>query len=119
MARATPKVAPKIAKKIGSVSKVIQQAKESLKLLEALEKQTIQRAKTFVRNPLPPRSTRLTNERILTSLRALGIASRQEVRELAERVSRLEAEIQSLQLAAASTPRKPRAAKPATDVFPN
>ena len=100
---------------LSKVSQVIQQAKASLKLLETLEKQTIQRARTFVKNPLPRHRKRLTNEKILASLRSLGIASRQEVRELAERIEKLEA---LLAAATVSAPKKARAPK-ATDVFPN
>lgn len=105
--------------KVSSVNKVIQQAKASLKLLETLEKQTIQRARTFVKNPLPKHRKRLTNEKILTSLRSLGIASRQEVRELAERVQKLEALVAAAPAQAPSTSTKKSRASKATDVFPN
>jgi len=69
-----------------TVSKVLSQAKESLKVLEALEKETlsqIKNAKNLVKMPN-------TNERILSSLRKLGVATQAEVDELKARIEALE-----------------------------
>ncbi|MGZ3699526.1 MAG: hypothetical protein ACXWP5_15385, partial [Bdellovibrionota bacterium] len=58
------------------------QAKESLKLLEAFEKETLKKARTFVKIPNASSRAKLTNEKILSSLSRLGVASQAEVTEL-------------------------------------
>ncbi len=67
---ATKKAAEKtVEKKKSKVSRVWSQARESLRLLETLEKETLARARTFVRNPLPRNRRRTTNDKILASVR--------------------------------------------------
>jgi polyhydroxyalkanoate synthesis regulator phasin len=87
------------------VSKVINQAKESLKILETLERETLAKAKSFVKIPSAADGRRLTNDKILASLRRLGVAAQSEVDALRARVEKLEGD-----LAAAATPRKSKAA---------
>ena len=60
------------------VNKVINQAKEqakqSLKILETLEKETLAKAKEFVKIPIPSDPKKMTNDEILASLRKIGLA---------------------------------------------
>ncbi|OFZ18784.1 MAG: hypothetical protein A2X94_06190 [Bdellovibrionales bacterium GWB1_55_8] len=65
------------------VNKVLSQAKESLKILEV--------ARTFVKLPSNPKE--LTNEKILASLKKLGVATQEEVQSLRARVEELEATV--------------------------
>ena len=76
--------------RIGKVSKVLNQARESLKLLETLEKETLAKAKTFVRNPL---QLEQKEQKILAKLKSMGIATRTEVEELENRVESLTQEL--------------------------
>lgn len=73
-----------VAKAKAKVTQVLTTARESLKLLEALEKDTVARAKAYVRMPVPMS---------IASLRKLGLASAGEVESLRLRVERLEAQI--------------------------
>ena len=67
------------------VTKVINQARESLKLLES--------AKSFIKIPKDPKG--LTNEKILASLKKLGVATQDEVQALRVRIEELEAKVDS------------------------
>jgi hypothetical protein len=71
------------------------QAKESLKILQTLERETLAKARTLVRNPLPGNRRQLTNERILASLRKIGVAPQSEVDALKARIERLEAALKT------------------------
>lgn len=73
------------------VGKVIDQAKQSLKILEMLEKETLSKAKDFVKVSGDPK--KLTNEKILASLRKLGVPTQAEVDALRARVEKLEAQL--------------------------
>jgi polyhydroxyalkanoate synthesis regulator phasin len=68
------------------VSQVLNQAKDSLKLLETLEKEALAKARSFVKLPNP-------DDRILAGLRKLGVATQAEVEELKVRVEELEARL--------------------------
>ena len=73
------------------VGKVIDQAKQSLKILEMLEKETMAKAKDFVKLSGDPK--KLTNDKILSSLKKLGVPSQAEVDALRARVEKLEAQL--------------------------
>lgn len=75
------------------VNKVLDQAKQSLKILESLEKETLARAKNFVKIPVAGDSKRMTNEKILASLKKLGVATQSEVDTLRLRIEKLEAQL--------------------------
>lgn len=75
------------------VNKVIDQAKQSLKILETLEKETLAKAKNFIKIPIPGDPKKMTNDKILASLRKLGVATQSEVDSLRLRVEKLEAQI--------------------------
>jgi polyhydroxyalkanoate synthesis regulator phasin len=75
------------------VNKVIDQAKQSLKILETLEKETLARAKNFIKIPISGDPKKMTNDKILASLRRLGVATQSDVDSLRLRVEKLEAQI--------------------------
>jgi hypothetical protein len=88
------RVAKGVEKTRARVTNVISQARESLRLLEAIEKDAVAKAKTFVKIPLHVDRKKLANDRngrILASLKRLGVASREEVDTLRMRVEKLEA----------------------------
>jgi polyhydroxyalkanoate synthesis regulator phasin len=77
-----------------SVGKVINQAKQSLKILEALEKETFKKAKTFASAiPTSDDAKKLTNDKIISSLRKLGVPTQSEVDALRARIEKLEAQL--------------------------
>jgi polyhydroxyalkanoate synthesis regulator phasin len=75
------------------IDQAIDQAKQSLKILEALEKETLAKAKEFVKIPISGDPKKLTNDKILASLRKIGLASQTEVDSLRMRVEKLEAQL--------------------------
>jgi hypothetical protein len=75
------------------VNKVIDQARQSLKILETLEKETLAKAKSFIKIPIYGDSKKMTNDKILASLKKLGVASQSEIDSLRLRVEKLEAQI--------------------------
>jgi polyhydroxyalkanoate synthesis regulator phasin len=81
------------------VGKVIKQAKQSLKILETLEKETMKKAKTFasLASTIPSSSSdaakKMTNDKILSSLKKLGVPTQAEVDSLRARIEKLEAEL--------------------------
>lgn len=79
------------------VNKVIdqakQQAKQSLKILESLEKETLAKAKDFIKIPISGDPKKMTNDKILLSLKKLGVSTQAEVDSLRLRVERLEAQL--------------------------
>ena len=116
-----------VAKTKSKVSQVWNQARESLKLLETLEKETFAKARTFVKNPIPKNRKARTNERILTSLQSIGVASRTEVAALESKIETLQNELTALhslfaELSAANSKRAKstvRSPSASTDAFPN
>jgi branched-subunit amino acid aminotransferase/4-amino-4-deoxychorismate lyase len=109
--------------RVSKVSRVLTQARESLKLLETLEKETLAKARTFVRNPIKvDRNT----ERLAASLKSLGFATRAEVERLEGRIEELQAEVTGLREAMASSQSSKKGANKATatrppsaEAFPN
>lgn len=85
----------KVSKTKKNVSRVFSQARESLKLLETLEKETIAKARSFVKFPKgvvrTKKVSRTTNDKILIGLKKIGVASRDEVESLRLRIEKLEA----------------------------
>ncbi len=81
------------------VGKVIKQAKQSLKILETLEKETMAKAKTFasLASSIPSSGSdaakKMTNDKIISSLRKLGVPTQAEVDALRDRVEKLEAQL--------------------------
>ncbi|MBL7715681.1 MAG: hypothetical protein JNL01_09455 [Bdellovibrionales bacterium] len=95
MANAKKAASNGAAKAKETVNKVINQAKESLKVLEALEKETLAKAKVLVNVKLPNReeTKKLTNAVIIENLKKLGVATQSEVETLKSKISALEEQI--------------------------
>ena len=91
MARSTSE--PKVRNLFKSARK---RAKDSLKLLELLESETVKRAQEMVSFSRLKAQTRKTNEKILGSLQRLGVASQAEVVELKARIAELEQALETL-----------------------
>ncbi|MEW6057192.1 MAG: hypothetical protein AB1540_11315 [Bdellovibrionota bacterium] len=75
--------------------KLLSQAKESVKVLETLQKEGVARAKSYVTISMPSRdeAQRVANEKIIATLNKLGLATRTEVRDLEKRVEELASEL--------------------------
>jgi len=84
----------KNSKAKSKVAQVLNQAKESLKILQTLEKETIAKARSFVKIPGPAERKRLTNEKILSSLKKIGVATHSEIAALQEKLRQLEIKVQ-------------------------
>lgn len=80
-----------------------------LQLFEMIEKGAVEKAKDLVNLPKLKDQTRKTNAQILASLKKMGVASQDDVRELRMRISELEKEVETLREA-----KKPRATASAT-----
>ncbi|MGE4232223.1 MAG: hypothetical protein AB7F43_02740 [Bacteriovoracia bacterium] len=73
--------------------KLLDQAKESVKVLETLQKEGISKVISIL--PSPDDTKKMTNEKIVSSLRKLGLATRSEVEELEKKVENLASELRS------------------------
>ncbi len=76
------------------VTHAFKQAKESLKILGTLEKETLAKARSFVRIPSARERKKMTNDKILSSLKKLGVATQSELEALQSKVAALETELQ-------------------------
>lgn len=85
-----------VSKTKEKMTEVFNQARSSLKVLENFEKETLARAKTFVKIPVPGNSKSLTtNEKILASLKKLGVSTQDDLESLRLRIEKLEGELAS------------------------
>lgn len=66
--------------------KLLDQAKDSVKVLEALQKEGISRAKNYIHFP---------DEKIAAALRKMGFATKEDLRELNDRMEDLASELRS------------------------
>lgn len=64
-------------------------------------KETLSLARALLNDRLPKDSMEQTNQKIMASLRKLGVATRAEVEALEERIETLEAQLQSLRAGSA------------------
>jgi polyhydroxyalkanoate synthesis regulator phasin len=85
-----------VAKTKEKMTQVFNQAKESLKLFETFEKETLAKAKTFVKIPISGNPKTITNDKILTSLKKIGVCTQSELESLRLRIEKLEGEIASM-----------------------
>lgn len=74
---------------------LIQQTKESLKILSIFEKETVAKVGNYIKIPNAAERKRLTNQRILSSLQKIGVATHEEVEVLEAKIARLEIALQS------------------------
>ncbi len=79
-----------------TLDKVLAQAKESVKVLETLQKEGVARAKALIQNKGLPHFS-LPNEKVLSnSLKKLGLATRNEMRDLEKKVEELATQVSKL-----------------------
>jgi hypothetical protein len=77
-------------------SKAFNQAIESVRVLRVLEKETLAKARSFVRVPSAKERRSMTNERILKQLQKVGVASQAELEVLRQQVHKLQMELAQL-----------------------
>jgi len=97
------------------MSKVFKQAKDSIKLLELLEKEALSKAKSFVKLPRGADRKKLTNAKILSSLKKLGVATQEEVLALRDRIEQLEGQLSAHE---SSSGHKKKNSAPQADAIP-
>ena len=78
-----------------TLDKVLSQAKASVKVIESLQKEGIDRAKNYIHIPSKEARRRFADEKILAGLKKLGLATREEVQELNDRLEDLASELRS------------------------
>ena len=77
------------------IDRVIAQAKESAQVLDALQKEGVARAKSLLHSPSRNMAHKIANEKVVASLKKLGLATRSEVRDLEKRVEELASELRA------------------------
>lgn len=78
------------------INKVLAQAKDSIKVLDSLQKEGLARARSIMKQvPAKDMAQRIANERVVASLKRLGLATRGEVRELDKKVEQLASELRA------------------------
>lgn len=77
------------------ITQILNQARESLRILRNLENETLLKAKKLVKIPKSTERKKLKNDRILSSLKKVGVATRADLLELYEKVQMLEDSLQS------------------------
>ncbi len=75
------------------LEQVLSQAKDSIRMLGAFEKKTLAKARSFVKIPDAKERRRLTNDRILSGLRKLGVATQSDVDALSSKIQELETSV--------------------------
>lgn len=77
------------------IDKIVVQAKDSLKVLESLQKEGLSMAKHLVELPVADKTKKFTNEKIVKNLHKLGLATTDEINELDKRLKELSAELKT------------------------
>ncbi|MBI2607096.1 MAG: hypothetical protein HYW49_13560 [Deltaproteobacteria bacterium] len=75
------------------VDKILGQAKDSLRVLDSLQKEGISLAKSFIEIPVASRTKKFTDEKIVKNLGKIGLATREEVRALEKKIENLASEL--------------------------
>jgi hypothetical protein len=80
-----------------TLDRLLNQAKESVKVLETLQKEGMDRARTILQTQIPSadEAQKIANEKVKKTLKKLGFASRSEVRDLEQKVEELAAELRA------------------------
>ena len=117
-------MAEKKKSRVSKVSRVLNQARESLKLLETLEKETLAKARNFVRNPIKlNRNKQTPNDKLAANLKTMGVATRAEVEALEHKVEALGNEIAAIHATLALSGKRPAKTSPrpapSPEAFPN
>ena len=77
------------------VDKILGQAKDSLRVLDSLQKEGISLARSFIEIPVASRTRKFTNDKIVKNLGKIGLATREEVRALEKKIENLASELHS------------------------
>lgn len=77
------------------IDRIIKQAKDSVRVLDALQKEGVARARALLHVPSKDLAQKLTNEKVVSSLKKIGLATRSEVRELEKKVEELASELRT------------------------
>lgn len=80
-----------MAKTKETIEKIVAQAKESVKVLEALQKEGMARAKSMVHIPTKDEAT----EKFIGALKKMGLATRDDVRALERKIEELASELRT------------------------
>jgi tryptophan 2,3-dioxygenase len=104
-----------MAKTKGRVLKIFDQAIDSLRVLRTMERGPLSKAKAIIQLSSAGERKRLTNAKILESLKKLGLATKEELDELKTRVEKLEV---ALIKAETRSIRKTRTADTTTQTIP-
>lgn len=78
-----------------SLDRILSQAKESVKVLEMLQKEGLERAKTWMQLPTKDETMNMANKKLVMGLKKLGLATRSEVDYLEKKVEDLASELRS------------------------
>ncbi len=78
---------------VDKLEKILKQAKESIKILETLQKEALDRAKIYINLPAVNEAKKISNEKIVATLKKLGLATQSEVRELEKKVEDMASEL--------------------------
>lgn len=73
-----------------TLEKLLAQAKDSVQVLEALQKEGMARAKEFMNSE---KASQMANDKLVSTLKKLGLATRTEVRDLEKKVEELASEL--------------------------
>lgn len=73
-----------------TLEKLVAQAKDSVQVLEALQKEGVARAKEYINSE---KASQVANEKLVSTLKKLGLATRTEVRDLEKKVEELATEL--------------------------
>ena len=77
------------------VNQVLQRAKKSLKKFSPFEKVTLAKARTLVKIPSSAVRKELTRERILASLKRVGVATQSDLNTLQQKILKLESSLRT------------------------
>ena len=80
-----------------SIENLIFQAKDSIKVLEYLQKEGLSKAVHFMQTQIPSRqeAQKMANDTLLGGLKKMGIATKSEVRDLEKKVEELASELRA------------------------
>jgi hypothetical protein len=71
------------------VTHALNQAKDSLKMLETLEREALAKARSYVKLPTAEEGRKLTNAKISAGLKKLGVVTKGELKTLEQRIEKL------------------------------
>lgn len=88
-------MAPNLKNAKEKIDQLLEQAKESVKVLESLQKEGVNRVRSILQGSSKDLAQKIANEKVVASLKKIGLATRAEVRELEKRVEDLASELRT------------------------